>query len=454
MLMLNNTLKREKQAFKPMDAGRVTMYVCGPTVYSYAHIGNARSAVAFDVLFRVLRHLYGEDHVVYARNITDVDDKINKAAYEQKVDIRTITEKFAKIYQEDLRALGCLDPTIQPWATETMDEIIGMIEALIEKGHAYEAEGHVLFDIGTYEDYGHLSRRSQDEIIAGARVEVAPYKRNAADFVLWKPSDDQTPGWESPWGYGRPGWHIECSSMIEKHLGTTIDIHCGGQDLAFPHHENEVAQSVCAHGGAPFVNYWLHNGFLNMGDEKMSKSLGNIALINDLIKAYPPEALRMALLTAHYRQPLSWTDSLIDQAIGNLDKFYHRLSDLEDLVVTPKVHESVEAALLDDLNTPKAFAALFALLKDKRLSDEDLKAYLIGSGALFGFLQQSPAEWFASKQTGKSDLDEAKIESMIAERAEAKANKDYGRADEIRDFLKSHAIMIKDSPEGTSWYRE
>lgn len=458
-LKLYNTLSRSKEDFIPSDEKRVTMYVCGPTVYSYAHIGNARSAVAFDLLFRVLRHVYGEDHVVYARNITDVDDKINKAAYEQGVDISVITKKFAKIYQDDLAALGNLSPTIQPWATETMDEIIEMIQALVDKGHAYEAEGHVLFDVSSYADYGHLSKRSQDEMIAGARVEVAPYKKNPSDFVLWKPSDETTPGWESPWGEGRPGWHIECSSMIAKHLGRTIDIHCGGIDLTFPHHENEVAQSTCAHDGETFVRYWLHNGFLNMGDEKMSKSLGNVTLIRDLNETYPPEAIRMALLSAQYRQPLTWTDSLIDQAITNLDKFYKKLEELSAIEIeTPRVDDHVLEALLDDLNTPKAYAALFALLKDKTLDDKDLKAKLLGSAHLLGFLQDSPQAWQDSKKQRQKPqeggLSDDEINALIQERLEAKKAKDFAKADQIRDDLISKNVMIKDTPNGTDWERQ
>ena len=457
-LKLYNTLSRTKEAFEPQDPKRVTMYVCGPTVYSYAHIGNARSAVSFDVLFRLLRHIYGQEHVVYARNITDVDDKINKAAYEQGVDISVITEKFAKIYQEDLENLGNLSPNIQPWATQTMDEIIGMIKALVDKGHAYEAQGHVLFDVSSYKDYGSLSKRSQDEMIAGARVEVAPYKKNPSDFVLWKPSDETTPGWDSPWGEGRPGWHIECSAMIEKHLGKTIDIHCGGIDLTFPHHENEIAQSTCAHDGEVFVRYWLHNGFLNMGDEKMSKSLGNIALIRELNEEYPPEALRMALLSAQYRQPLNWTESLVEQATSNLDKFYKKLDDLAGVEVSEtKVDADILDALLDDMNTPMAYAALFALLKNKELSDAELKATLLGSGELLGFFEQSPQDWFASKSTGKELIDGAlsdeEVKVLVDQRNDAKKSKDFALADQIRDDLSAKGVIIKDTPQGTTWER-
>lgn len=449
-LHLYNTLKRDKQAFVPMDKNRVTMYVCGPTVYSYAHIGNGRSAVAFDVLFRVLRHHYGADHVIYARNITDVDDKINKAAKDQGVDISVITRKFEKIYQDDLAALGNLSPTIQPRATETIDVMIDMVQRLIDAGHAYEAEGHVLFDVPSYDDYGQLSRRNRDDMIAGARVEVAPYKKDPADFVLWKPADDDMPGWDSPWGRGRPGWHLECSAMSEKHLGETIDIHAGGLDLTFPHHENEIAQSQCSHGGKTFARYWMHNGFLNMGDEKMSKSLGNILLIHDLIDAYPPEAVRMALLSAHYRQPLIWTDALLEQSLSTLDKLYKKMDELSDVNAEAVVPQGVMDALNDDLNTPKAFAEIFGLLKDDSLSDETLKGYLLGVREVLGFLQQSPADWFAARRV-ETDMDESVIEDLIKKRIEAKANKDYATADKIRQDLADQGIVLEDSPQGTTW---
>lgn len=449
-LKLYSTLSREKEIFTPQDAKRVTMYVCGPTVYSYAHIGNGRSATNFDVLYRVLRHHFGENQVVYARNLTDIDDKINKSAQEQKVDISVITEKFAKIYQDDLAQLGNLSPNIQPKATETIPEIVAMCERLIEAGHAYAAEGHVLFDVPSYKTYGHLSRRNLDEMIAGARVDVAPYKKDPTDFVLWKPSTDDLPGWDSPWGRGRPGWHIECSAMIEKHLGDTIDIHCGGIDLVFPHHENEIAQSVCSHDHKPFVRYWLHNGFLNMGDEKMSKSLGNIVLIHDIIKDYPPEAVRMSLLSAHYRQPLIWNEKILDQNITTLDKVYKKLEEFSALDVKPKVHPSVLDALNDDMNTPLAFAEIFKFLKDTNLSSEELKSYLLGSGFLLGLFQQKPAEWFASKKS-KVTLDEKEIRSFIEARNAARKERNFAKSDEIRDTLLKQGIVLEDTAEGTIW---
>ncbi len=449
-LKLYSTLSREKEIFTPQDAKRVTMYVCGPTVYSYAHIGNGRSATNFDVLYRVLRHQFGEKNVVYARNLTDIDDKINKSAKEQNVNISVITEKFAKIYQDDLAQLGNLSPNIQPKATETIPEIIAMCERLIEAGHAYVAEGHVLFDVPSFKNYGSLSRRNLDEMIAGARVDVAPYKKDATDFVLWKPSTDDLPGWQSPWGRGRPGWHIECSAMIEKHLGDTIDIHCGGIDLVFPHHENEIAQSVCSHDHNPFVRYWLHNGFLTMDNEKMSKSLGNILLIHDVIKQYPPEAIRMSLLSAHYRQPLIWNEKLLEQNITTLDKVYKKLEEFSDVVAEPKVHPAVLDALNDDLNTPLAFAEVFKFLKDPTLSPAELKSYLLGSGFVLGLFQQNPADWFASKKSNIS-VDEGYIKDMIAQRINARKERNFAKADEIRDTLLKEGIALEDTPQGTIW---
>src|ERR1700761_5081308 len=328
-VFLHDTLTRQKREFVPADPGRVTLYVCGPTVYNYAHIGNARPVVVFDVLFRLLRRLYGEDHVVYARNITDVDDKINQAAIEQGVDISAITDKFTAIYHQDMDALGALRPTIEPRATAHIPEMLTLIGDLVQRGHAYAAEGHVLFDTASFSEYGQLSGRSLDDMIAGARVEVAPYKRNPSDFVLWKPSKPGEPVWDSPWGPGRPGWHLECSAMIEKTLGPEIDIHGGGHDLTFPHHENEIAQSRCAHDQPLLARYWLHNGFLPMDAEKMSKSLGNVKLVHQLVERLPGEALRWALLSGHYRAPLDWTDSLVDQSRNSLDKLYGALLDAE-----------------------------------------------------------------------------------------------------------------------------
>ncbi|MFQ5564599.1 MAG: cysteine--tRNA ligase, partial [Parvularculaceae bacterium] len=389
-LRLYDTMTGEKRPFAPADPKRVTMYVCGPTAYSYAHIGNARAAVVFDLLFRLLRHNYGDNAVVYARNVTDIDDRIIKAAEEAGESIAMVSEKFARIYSEDVTALGALPPTIEPTATGHIPEMIALMEKLLAEGKAYAAERHVLFAVEEFSDYGRLSKVDHDEMIAGARVEVAPYKKNPADFVLWKPSAENEPGWESPWGRGRPGWHLECSAMIEKNLGRTIDIHGGGQDLRFPHHENEIAQSACAHGGAPLARFWVHNGLLRMGKDKMSKSLGNIVLAHDLLKAWPGEVLRWALLSAHYRQPLEWTEALLESSRRQLDRFYRTLNDLADVEAAPaEPPASVLDALYDDLNTPEMFAALHSLREEagraKGAERARLKGALKAAGALMGF---------------------------------------------------------------------
>lgn len=453
-LTIHNTLSGTRETFEPHDPKRVTVYCCGPTVYNHAHIGNARPAVVFDVLIRLLRHLYGGDHVVYARNITDVDDKINAAALEEGVPIGTITDRYTEIYHQDMGALGVLPPDVEPKATEHIEQMQQMIQHLIDKGHAYEAEGHVLFDVPSYSDYGRLSKRDQDEIIAGARVEVAPYKKNPSDFVLWKPSSDEQPGWDSAWGHGRPGWHLECSAMIERHLGQTIDIHAGGQDLVFPHHENEIAQSVCAHNGTAFVRYWMHNGFVNIDQEKMSKSLGNVTLVCDLLDQAPGEAIRYALLAAHYRQPLNWSDDGLALAKRNLDRLYEALRLLGDVELDdePTPAPEVVAALEDDLNTPQAMAAMAALVRSANTAtDEDArkeaKAALLGSGLLLGILQQEPDAWFAQGR----EVDATEIDALVEARNAARAAKDYAEADRIRDELSERGIVIEDSAEGTTW---
>src|SRR6478672_2061187 len=365
-LHLYNSLTRRLEPFAPLDPACPTMYLCGPTVYNYVHIGNARGPVVFGVLADVLRRRYGA--LLYARNITDVDDKINAAAKELVTPISTITDRFAAAYREDMAALGASVPDLTPEATAHIPQIIAMIERLIESEHAYAAENHVLFSVASFPGYGKLSRRDPDDMLAGARVEVAPYKRDAGDFVLWKPSTDDLPGWDSPWGRGRPGWHIECSAMAEAHLGQTIDIHAGGIDLQFPHHENEVAQSECAHGGKPFARFWLHNGMLVFGGSKMSKSLGNVERIHTLLERYPgrSEALRYALLSAHYRQPLDWTPALVDQSIRTLDRLYGTLRDLADVEATPVIPQSIEEMLDDDLNTPQALAEIARLAGEAR----------------------------------------------------------------------------------------
>ena len=453
-IYLHDTLRGEKVAFEPLKPGQVTLYLCGPTVYNYAHIGNARPAVVFDLLARLLRRRYA---VTFARNITDVDDKINAAAIETGKPIGEITEKFITAYNDDMAALGVQPPDIEPRATGHIPEMVVMIEELIAKGFAYEADGHILFDVSAYDDYGKLSRRDLREMIAGARVEVAPYKRTAQDFVLWKPSTPELPGWDSPWGRGRPGWHIECSAMSEKHLGRTIDIHAGGQDLVFPHHENELAQSTCAHDGEPFARYWLHNGFLSMDSEKMSKSLGNVLLVHDLVKDIPGEVIRLALMNAHYRQPLDWSDKTLDAAHSMLDRFYGALRGLAidpGLRANAKPPDAVVEALEDDLNTPKALAEMFNVVRELNKAEgkeprQQLALSLMAAGDLMGLLQDDPEAWFA----GDGDLDAGAIDALLDERNEARAQKNFQRADEIRDQLLALGITIEDGASGSRWRR-
>ena len=435
MIRLHDTITREKRLFVPLNPQRITMYVCGPTVYGRAHIGNARPAVVFDLLRRVLEHEYPHAAVVYARNVTDIDDKIIASAAEEGVDPSVITERYERFYLEDMGALGVNPPTIAPHATQEIPAMVEMIAGLIAKGHAYEAEGHVLFSVASAENYGELSRRDRDAMIAGARVEVAPYKRDPADFVLWKPSDEGVIGWNSPWGRGRPGWHIECSAMIQAHLGQTIDIHGGGLDLIFPHHENEIAQSRCAHGGLPLARYWVHNGFVDMGAEKMSKSLGNIVTPEELLKTHKGETLRLALLSAHYRQPLPWTESLIAQSKAKLDGLYRRAGDAEPGEIDGDVIE----ALTDDLNTPLALSRLGAI---------DEPANLKASAQFMGLLSVSADDWF------RGEGDSSDIDERIAARAEAKARRDFVEADRIRDELKAEGVLLEDGPGGTTWRRE
>ncbi|MEN1957836.1 cysteine--tRNA ligase [Luteimonas changyuni] len=469
-LRLFNSLSRKLEAFQPRDPARTTMYVCGPTVYNYVHIGNARGPVVFDVLAGVLRRRFGA--LAYARNITDVDDKINAAAAAQGVPISVITDRFAAAYREDMAALGVAPPDIEPEATAHIGQIIAMIERLVAGGHAYAAEGHVLFAVTSFDGYGRLSRRELEDMLAGARVDVAPYKRDPGDFVLWKPSTGDLPGWDSPWGRGRPGWHIECSAMAAAHLGETIDIHAGGVDLQFPHHENEIAQSECAHGGAPFARFWLHNGMLNFGGAKMSKSVGNIEKVHDLVQRHPPEALRHALMSAHYRQPLEWSDGLVEQSVRTLDRLYGTLRDVDALVpagLAPEaaIPHAIEAALDDDLNTPQALAELAAIAGNARvlrsaiahgdasgdgplLALATLGASLRAGGRALGLLQQAPAAWFAR---GTSGDDDARIQTLVDERATAKKSRDFARADAIRDQLAGEGIVLEDTPQGVRWKR-
>ena len=436
MIRLYDTMTREKRPFVPLNPQRITMYVCGPTVYGRAHIGNARPAVVFDTLGRLIRHEFGEGSLVYARNVTDVDDKIIAAAEEEGVDPSAITERYERHYLEDMRALGVRDPEIAPHATQEIAPMVAMIERLVGLGHAYEAEGHVLFSVASNPDYGVLSKRDRDAMIAGARVEVAPYKRDPADFVLWKPSEAGVIGWDSPWGRGRPGWHLECSAMIERYFGDTIDIHGGGLDLIFPHHENEIAQSRCAHAGAPLARFWVHNGFVDMGAEKMSKSLGNIITVGDLLAAgHKGETLRLALLSAHYRQPLPWTQALIEQSKTILDRLYRVGGDAD----AGEIDAEVVEALSDDFNTPAALTRLQAI---------DNPSVLNASAALLGILGSTADDWFRGGE------DEAAIEARIAERAEAKKNRDFATADRIRDELKADGIVLEDGPGGTTWRKE
>ncbi|MDE2355880.1 MAG: cysteine--tRNA ligase [Alphaproteobacteria bacterium] len=455
-LALYDTMARAKRPFVPADPARVTMYVCGPTVYNYAHIGNARPVVAFDVLYRLLRHIYGADHVVYAANVTDVDDRINLKAVQEGVSIAVITDRYLDAYHADMAKLGALPPDFEPRATRTMDAILDVIARLVRHNAAYAAEGHVLFDTRAFADYGKLSGRSLDEQIAGARVDVAPFKRHPADFVLWKPSKPGEPVWDSPWGPGRPGWHVECTAMIEATLGLPIDIHGGGHDLIFPHHENEIAQGECAsHRG--YAAYWVHNGFLNMGADKMSKSLGNVALVHDLAAQWPGEALRYALLASHYRQPLAWSEEAADSAKRALDSLYGalaRAADVEPVASAPAA--PVISALEDDLNTPKAFAELFALARRLETAEDGAaraiaKGELLASGALMGFLQADPVAWM---QGGPDAAFAARVDALIAERIAARAAKDWARADALRAELTALDVEVMDSAQGAAWRRK
>jgi cysteinyl-tRNA synthetase len=454
----HNTQSGRKERFKPLDPQRITIYACGPTVYNYVHIGNGRPAVVFDVLYRLLSRLY--PRVDYVRNITDIDDKINRAAAQLGEPIAKLADRYTEAYREDVNALGVLAPMQEPRATHHIPEIISMIERLIAKDHAYAADGHVLFNVPSDPEYGSLSHRTLEDMIDGARVEVAPYKRDPKDFVLWKPSNDDQPGWDSPWGRGRPGWHIECSAMIEKHLGTVIDIHGGGSDLTFPHHENEAAQSRCAHGSSDYVRYWLHNGMLTMGQEKMSKSLGNVVTIHELRERVSGEVLRYALLSGHYRSQLAWSEDLLAQAGASLDRLYGAIRDAQMNVTSiayanagPEAFpQSVLSALCDDLNTPEALAALHALASEIHRSDdpaqrEALAAQLLAGGWLLGILTEDAASHF---QQG-SELAPAAIEALIGERHQARRDKNFARADEIRDQLTASGVELEDTREGTRW---
>ena len=477
-LHIHDTLRAKKVAFEPRNENHVRMYVCGPTVYDYAHIGNARPVVVFDVLCRVLRRLYPK--VTYVRNITDVDDKINAAAKETGETIKTITERTTKIFHQDMAALGALAPDHEPRATQHIEGMIALIEKLLTSGHAYEAEGHVMFDVPSMPDYGRLSKLNRDELVAGARVEVAPYKKDPADFVLWKPSTDDLPGWDSPWGRGRPGWHLECSVMSEKFLGPEFDIHGGGQDLIFPHHENEIAQSTCM-GDSSFAKYWVHNGYLMAEGEKMSKSLGNFYTVHELLKEFPGEAIRLALLKTHYRQPLDFTKSGLASAKAELDRFYTAIRISRQFATTRVVDvpKEIVIELCDDLDTPMALRRLHDITSDLNNAtapdaEKDLERIstlagdLLAGCSLLGLLQQDPEDWFkrvrvvevpvAAASTGSAlgiveILDDDEIDSLIAERDKARDAKDFARGDEIRDRLAAAGVLLEDGTDGTTWKR-
>ena len=446
-LQIHNTATRTKEAFTPMRAGEVRLYVCGPTVYDLAHVGNARPVVVFDTFVRLLRRLYAK--VTYVRNITDIEDKIIDRAHELGITIAALTADTTRVYHEDMAALNALPPDHEPRATEYVDGMIAMTEVLLAKGHAYAADGHVLFDTTSMADYGVFAKRSQDELIAGSRVEVAPYKRNATDFVLWKPSDDQQPGWDSPWGKGRPGWHLECSVMSEALLGPTFDIHGGGIDLIFPHHQNELAQSTCAHDGAVFAHYWMHNGHVTVGGEKMSKSLGNFLTVHDLLDEFPGEAIRLTLLSAHYRQPLDFTKDTVAESRRILDRWYRAAG---GAAAAQDLPAAVEAALCDDLNTPRAIAEMHRLADLAMAGDGGAAAGLQAAGEVMGLLQATPEAWFQG-QGRDDDLSPAEIEALIEQRREARQNKDFATSDRIRDELADKGIVLEDSAQGTTWRR-
>jgi cysteinyl-tRNA synthetase len=454
MLHVYNTLSRKKEAFEPLDPANVRMYVCGPTVYDFAHIGNARPVVVFDTLYRLLRLEYGDGCVTYVRNITDVDDKIIAAHQQTGEPIEAITARFAAAYEADMAALNALPPDVSPRATQHIPQMIAMMEKLIASGHAYAADGHVLFNVPSMPGYGVLSRHSRDALIAGARVEIAPYKKDPADFVLWKPSADDQPGWESPWGFGRPGWHLECSAMSEAHLGVSFDIHGGGQDLIFPHHENEIAQSVCAHDGAPFARNWMHNGYLTVNGEKMSKSLGNFYTVHDLLdEGIPGEAIRLALLSAHYRQPLDFSKQALAEAKTQLDRLYGALRGGAADEAAPDA--ALLAALDDDLNTPRALAELHnAAGEANRTNDAAARGRLLAGAKLLGLLQQDPEAWFkGGTVTGEGAPTADEVEDMIRQRAEARKSRNFAEADRIRDALAEAGVVLEDAAGGTTWKR-
>ncbi len=452
-IYLHNTLKQRKDKFIPIDADNVRMYVCGPTVYDKAHLGNAKTPVVYDVLYRLLCYVYGKEHVTYVSNITDVDDKILNKHKETGKSIREITEQTYNWYIDDMAKLNVLSPNYRPRATEYIPEMIKLVELLLKNGHAYIADKQVLFDVDSMPNYGFLSGRSMKEMVAGARVEIADYKKNPADFILWKPSDADQPGWDSPWGYGRPGWHLECSAMSSKLLGNDFDIHGGGSDLIFPHHENECAQSCCAYPGTHFAHYWVHTGMLMINGVKMSKSLGNFYTVDEILAKYPAEALRLLFLTTHYHQPFNFTFEGLEQAKNILDKFYNALLKNADIPAEKtEPSEKLIAALCDDLNTPLALSYLHETLgnlnkaetKEERVK---YKSELLANAYMLGLLYNDAESWFK----GTTDAEDTEIEALIAKRAEAKKNKDWATADAIRNELKKRGIVLEDSPTGTTW---
>ena len=457
-MFLHNTLTKRKEKFVPIDEKNVRMYVCGPTVYDRAHLGNAKSAVVFDVLNRILREVYGQKNVTYVSNITDIDDKILNKHKETGKPIAEITTETYNWYLEDMHALNVKDPDFRPKATEFVQEMIELVQTLIDNGHAYIANGHVLFDVDSMPKYGFLSGRSMKEMLAGARIEVAEYKKNPADFILWKPSESDQPGWDSPWGYGRPGWHLECSAMSSKYLGNSFDIHGGGSDLIFPHHENECAQSLCAHPNDTFANYWVHAGMLMVDGVKMSKSLGNFHTVKEIIAHYPAEALRLLFISSHYHQPFNFTFDGLKQAKQVLDKFYNALLKVKDIAISPvDPDQKVMEALTDDINTPLAIAYLHEIVNNLNKATDatekkKYKSVLLASAKVFGLLYQDPESWFKNP-VSSTEIDVEQINSLIEERVNAKKEKNWARADEIRNQLKESGILLEDTPNGTSWKR-
>ena len=449
-LHLYDTFSKSKREFRPIDPNNVRMYVCGPTVYDYAHVGNARPVIVFDTLFRIMRHSYGVDHVTYVRNITDIDDKIIEAANSNKEDISSLTSRTIQYFHEDASYIGALVPTIEPKATDHIKEMVEMIETLIVKGFAYEVDGNVLFSSSKYDQYGKLSGKNIDELIAGARVDIEDFKKEASDFILWKPSKDNEPGWESPWGKGRPGWHIECSAMSKKYLGDTFDIHGGGQDLIFPHHENEIAQSECCHE-KKFANYWLHNGFLTVEGNKMAKSNGNFITVNELKDRYHGEVIRLAMLMTHYRQPLNWTENSLLESKKILNKWFSFFLDIEISKVDEDfVDESILSALKDDINTPKAISELHQLFKNCTKEDVLSIKKFINSARLLGLMLSSPKEWM-EWNVRENNLDEIKINELIEKRNLLRDQGNYSDADKIRDQLDELEIILEDKDGKTTW---